>query len=74
MIKCKANRKKSYLKLKAGGTLREITTESLAIIQSIHEEIAAKNPEAAKDYKNTLLGVLLDPDSPIFKEGADLYE
>ena len=28
-----------------------------------------ENPEAAKGYKLHLLGLLLDPDSPVWKEG-----
>lgn len=74
MIKCKINKKKNFAKIKAGGSLNELIVESLAIIQGTYNSIAESNPEAAKEYKNTLIGVLLDPNSPIFKKGADLYE
>lgn len=74
MIKCKISKKKNLAKIKAGGTLRELVVESLAIIQGTYDSIAESDPEAAKEYKNTLIGVLLDPKSPIFKKGADLYE
>lgn len=74
MIKCKLNKKKNYLRLKVRDSLPVVTTETLALIQSIYEGIVDKSPKAAEEYKNALIGVLLDPNSPIFKKGADLYE
>lgn len=74
MLRCRMNKKKNRARVKAGGKLSELVTESAAIIRIVYESLAKTNPEAAKEYRRTLMGVLLDPNSPIFKKGADLYE
>ena len=68
MIKCNINRKKNKIWAKVDGNTGESVVETTALIQLIYQGIHEKNPEAAKLYKNTLLGVLLDAKSPVWKE------
>ena len=53
--------------MKANGTSKEIMAETAALIAVVHQNLNNENPEAAKGYKNALIGVLLDPDSPVWK-------
>ena len=66
MIKCKIMRDKS-VKVEASGTAKDLMVETLALIKNIANEINKKSPEAAYEYRRTLIGVLLDPNSPVWK-------
>ena len=68
MIKCHINKKKDHAWVKTTGTAQELMVESSLLIQQIFQGIHAQNPEAAQGYKNHLLGTLLDPGSPVWKE------
>ena len=68
MIKCHINRVKNKIWTKGTGTAQEMMVETAVLIKQLFQGICQENPEAAKDYKNKLLGVLLDPKSPVWKE------
>lgn len=68
MIKCNINRKKNKVWVKSDGTAEEMMSETAALIQLTYQGIREKNPEAANGYKLHLLGLLLDPESPVWKE------
>lgn len=67
MIKCTI-KKDSAIWVKASGTAQDLTAETGAAIKMIYLSIKKDNPEAAKGYKLHLLGLLLDPNSPVWKE------
>ena len=69
MLKCniKTNGK---VWVKAGGTAQALMREVAMLIQQIYQVINKQNPEAAKGFKNNLIGILLDPDSPVWKEAT----
>jgi hypothetical protein len=67
MIKCNIKRD-GHVRVKASGTAHDLTVETSALIEDIYQSIHQQNPEAAKGYKNTLIGILLDPNSPVWKE------
>lgn len=68
MIKCNINRKKGKVWVKNSGTAEEAMVETAALIQLIYQGIHEKNPKVAQVYKTKLLGVLLDPKTPVWKE------
>ena len=70
MIKSNIKRQ-GHVRVKASGTAQELMVETAAMIQEIYQTINAQNPEAAQGYKNNLLGTLLDPSSPVWKEKND---
>lgn len=67
MLKCKI-KKGGTLQVKSTGTAEDLMLETCAMIQSVYEGIKRQNPEAAKGYKNHLIVMLLDADSPVWKE------
>lgn len=66
MIKCKINRGKK-LRFKTSGTGEDITKETAVLISIIYKGIHRNDPRVAEAYKNILLGILLDPDTPVWK-------
>lgn len=68
MLKCHVNKKKGHSWVKAKGTAQEVMVETAMLIQQTYQDIHQQNPEAAHGYKNNLLGTLLDPKSPVWKE------
>lgn len=68
MLKCKIDRETGRIHVKTKGRLDDITAESMAVLKEIYSGIARQNPEAAKEFKNTVIGVVLDPASPVWKE------
>lgn len=70
MIKCNIKRE-GHVRVKISGTAQDLMLESAALIQEIYQGINSQNPEAAREYKNHLLGTLLDPSSPVWKEKND---
>lgn len=68
MLKCKIDKAKGPVYLKTKGDLATITVEFLALFRQLHYGIAQQNPEAAKEFRNTVIGAMLDPRSPLWKE------
>ena len=68
MIKCKIDRGKGPVKVKAKGDVNTITVEMLALFKEVHKNIEQQNPDAAREFKNTVIGAMLDPRSPLWKE------
>lgn len=66
MLKCKVRRKGSC-RVKATGTAQDLMVETAAVIKEIHNGISRENAMAASEYKMKLIGVLLDPNSPVWK-------
>ena len=67
MLKVNISRKKDRMKIQVAGTGSEIMVETCFVIETIYRNIHQQNPEAAEAYKNHLLGVLLDPKSPVWQ-------
>lgn len=68
MLKCKINRKRKCVRVKAEGELSTITTEVLALIKTVNQSIERQNPEAARAFRNTLTAAMLDHTSPLWEE------
>lgn len=71
MLKCKIDKATGLVKVKAGGDLRNLTVEVLALVHEVYLGIEQQNPEAAKEFRNTLIGILLNPKGPMWKEEAE---
>lgn len=70
MIKCHVQRRRrSRVWVKASGSLDELVPEACVVIALVYSAIHKKNPEAAKEFRNRIIGLLLDPESPVWKEG-----
>ena len=67
MLKCNI-KKGGMVRVKATGTAEELTVETGMVVQQIFQNIHQQNPAAAEGYKLHLLGLLLDPKSPVWKE------
>ena len=67
MIKCKIKRG-GKVKIAAKGKGANLGPETLLLIQQVYRGIKAKNPEAADAYKRGIIGTLIAPDSPVWKE------
>ena len=69
MIKCNIRKgTKGKVWVKANGTAADLVPEVGMVFMEIFRAIHKKNPEAAKLFKNRLIGLLLDPKSPVWKE------
>lgn len=74
MIKCKVTRGRA-VKMKARGSALDLAVELLSLIMTAHMSINEQSEELAKEFKRTILGVLLHPDSPVWEEagsGSDI--
>lgn len=69
MIKCRIDKAKKHVWVKAKGTPRDLMVEATCLIRDIFRHINELAPDAAQQFKNELLGMLLDPESPVWKEG-----
>ena len=68
MIKCHVQRRRrSRVWVKASGSLDELVPEAGVVIALIYSEIHKKNPEAAKEFRNRMIGLLLDPKSSVWE-------
>lgn len=69
MLKCKIDRNKGIAKIKTEKetNARNVSVETLALIKTIYEGIHENSPEAAKEYKLTIIGALIDPKSPVWE-------
>ena len=54
-------------RFKAKGTARDISNETLAAIRIIYEEMKRKDEGFATEFKRTIIGCLLDPNSPVWQ-------
>lgn len=68
MLKCKINKDKGFVKVKAKGTPHDLAVESATLITDCFVNLHKQNPEAAAEYKRTVLASVLMPDSPVWKE------
>lgn len=69
MLKCEI-KKGGTIQVKASGTAEDLMVETCALIKEVYRNINQQNPEAAKGYKNHLIVMLLNADSPVWKEDA----
>lgn len=67
MIKCHI-KKGGIVWVKASGTADELGPEVGMVIAEIFRGIRKSSPEAAKLFRNRLIGLLLDPKSPVWEE------
>ena len=68
MLKCNINRKKNRVRIKGDGTAYDLMLETSCLIGDVYRNIKKSAPADAQGFKNALIGVLLDPDSPVWKE------
>lgn len=66
MLKCKVSKLKNVVRIKAKGTAKDLLTETTMVICTVYQGVKETSPEAAAAYKNMLIGVLLDPESPVW--------
>lgn len=69
MLKCTSDYKYGTTLVKTGkrSTVHETAVETLAIIKVIYEGICEQNKDSAELYKQTIIGALIDPESPVWK-------
>lgn len=67
MIQCHINRKKRRVWVKAKGDSQDVAVEALTCIKLTYQQIAEVDPEAAKGFKQTIIGGVLDPKSPVWE-------
>ena len=70
MLKCKIKDRK-FAGGKINGTQPELTKETATLIHMVYHGIRKQSPELATEYKESLLFMLLDPDSPVWKTYED---
>lgn len=68
MLKCNIDRQKKIVRIKGNGTPYDLYAEATVLIRDIYHHIHEQSPDQAQAFKNTLIGTLLDPDSPVWKE------
>ena len=69
MIKCHVNNeKRRHTWVKVNGTPKQLMTELCVLICEVYRAIMRKHPAAAQEFKNNLIGMLLDPRSPVWQE------
>lgn len=68
MLKCNIDKDKGKGYLKSKGDIDNVIVETLTLIKQLYRGIVQQSPDAAKHFKNTIIGVLLDPNSPVWKE------
>jgi len=66
MIKCKIHRDKNC-HIVASGSPKDLTSEILFLIQTMHGETKKENPQLADEFRRNLIAAMIDPNSPIFK-------
>ena len=69
MLKCKIKRG-GVIRVKANGTTQDLVAETAAMVTNVYNGIKQMNPAAADKYKCHLIGLLLDPNSPVWKGEA----
>ena len=67
MLKCNV-KEGGIVWVKAKGTANNLVLEIGMVVQLVYRSIRKKSPEVAKEFKNRLIVLLLDPASPVWKE------
>ena len=67
MLKCNI-KKDGKISVKGSGSAKDLMAETGALIRELYRNIKRQSPEAAAGYKLHLIGLLLDPKSPVWKE------
>lgn len=67
MIQCHINRKKCKVWVKSKGDSQDVAVEALTCIKLTYQQIVKEDPEAAKGFKLTIIGSVLDPKSPVWE-------
>ena len=67
MLKCNIKRS-GKIRVKASGTVQDLLVETAAAIHEVYTGINKTSQEAANAYRLKLIGLLLDPDSPVWKD------
>lgn len=67
MIKCRIDKAKKHVWVKAKGTPHDLMVEATCLIRDIFRHIHEQAPDAAQQFKNELIGVLLDPKSSVWE-------
>lgn len=71
MLKCKI-KKGSRIRVEAKGNGADLVAETGVMVQEIYRGIKRENPEAAQQYRLSVIGLLLDPKSPVWSDqGVD---
>lgn len=73
MLKCRIKRGGTVW-VSAKGTCYDLRTETLFLIQQVYRNIKDQNPEAAEQYRTSIIGCLLDPKSPVWNEQEANHE
>ena len=68
MIKCHMDRDKGRVEIAAGGSLKNIGTELMAIMHECYIGIKENSPESADEFKRVIIAATIDPASPIWAE------
>lgn len=71
MLKCNINKAKKKVHIKGEGTPHDLMVETACLIHDVFHHIHKEAPDAANEYKMKLIGMLLDPESPVWKEGTE---
>lgn len=65
MIKCNIHPRKKIFKIKAKGTPKDLTKETLAIICEMYSQIKKVDEPSAEKFRSVLFALLIDPNSPV---------
>lgn len=68
MIKCNINKSKGWVRVRAKGIPHDLAVETSTLIEDCYQNLLNQNPEAAAEYKRTVLTLVLAPGSPVWKE------
>ena len=68
MIKCHIKRGKPT-RVKVNGTTQDLMTETAMVVSLVYKCVRKHNPDAAEKFKYKIIGLLLDPKSPVWEEG-----
>lgn len=68
MIKCRLDKGKDHIWIKTGGTAETLSTETLVLVQQLYRGIKNKNEAAAEGFRLTVIGAMIDPSSPVWRE------
>lgn len=71
MLKCKI-KKGSRIRVESKGTCDDLVAETGVLIQEIYRGIKREHPGVAEKYRLSVIGLLLDPNSPVWSDqGVD---
>lgn len=58
-------------KARIKGTPRELTVEICAAIKTIHDGMLETSPQLADEFKQNIIALITDPDSPVWTGGVE---